>query len=1136
MVFITFTPSGLPPASGVSLENAIFGISQLDSLLDVHLASHMIKVLPTYGTQVHPAASRLERTFVVYYTSGVDPITVAAQLEMLGIVERSVPNQKLWKHYGGTRRFLPLDSWFPDQWNLDNADDRIDIDAPEAWEIEKGDPSLILGIIDSGTMVDVSNGGITGTTPYRLHSDFRFFYNDPEDNQDKLVLDRFDLDGGDGGDSDTDGLNDNTIGYRFNGVPDPITDPLEIRFWTSVPSNWSWNRAQQKVGSYDTHGTSVASIAAGKTGVGNNIVGVANGCSVYILRDGAQTADSTITDIFSEMQAIRLAADMSKVVNMSWWLTPEPDQLFHDELTVAADVKDRVLVAIAGNRSEPPANPGDDVLWPGRYEEVLCVGNLAQDLSLDEDSRFGPNVGFVDVVAPVDEGIPANTHTGICFPHPCFLDEFVVEQFGGTSAAAPQVAGVAALVRSRFPVLNQQQVRDRVTGSAEWYWTEPPTDDERKKFGNGKINAYRALTEWGSITSNTTWRTNDTRDGMYYISGDLTIDPGVTLTIEPGVVVKVAPDNEPDQGDPDPARVQVIVKGTLVINAAENAVVFESFTDSAPTEEDWVGFRFDPGSKATLKGLIVRNASQDVVASQYGISVWTWNEKKTLYLETDFDILSDMTIASDEALYVLGSSDVEVTAGSGVDVTVNGTLVCKGVGPKKPTFASSNETPRSWGILTLSSTSTGNAFHNAIIRDAQLPILTYVPLTIDSCLLERGIDGIQARNDVSVRNTTIRDFTGNGIVWKAEDLQLRNVEIYNVPYGVSQSPSGSMGTFVCRGSKFHDISMNGMQFSTATTGLAIARTSVEDANDGIYLAVQSSVAIDSCTIRENDVGISLLGSAASIRRCVIDNNATAGVYGLFAAVAMETDTVRYSPAGVFLDGGSDATIGVGSRLVGNQLGLKCDNASDAVVRNTLITGSSVGVTALNDSQPNLGDAASGTGCGASGGDMGNNSIHSNSPHNVVNLSPSISITAEGDYWGPSGPQPPKFSGAVDYDPYICSNPLPTAPPDPPPPPGDERQPQVPAVFELYASRPNPFNPTTMMRYDVPPPGGHVSIVVYAASGAKVRVLSNRSHNPGVYEVTWEGRDERDAPVASGVYFVQMKSGSFMQTQKVVLLK
>jgi hypothetical protein len=251
---------------------------------------------------------------------------------------------------------------------------------------------------------------------------------------------------------------------------------------------------------------------------------------------------------------------------------------------------------------------------------------------------------------------------------------------------------------------------------------------------------------------------------------------------------------------------------------------------------------------------------------------------------------------------------------------------------------------------------------------------------------------------------------------------------------------------------------------------------------------------------------------------------------------METDTVRYSPAGVFLDGGSDATIGVGSRLVGNQLGLKCDNASDAVVRNTLITGSSVGVTALNDSQPNLGDAASGTGCGASGGDMGNNSIHSNSPHNVVNLSPSISITAEGDYWGPSGPQPPKFSGAVDYDPYICSNPLPTAPPDPPPPPGDERQPQVPAVFELYASRPNPFNPTTMMRYDVPPPGGHVSIVVYAASGAKVRVLSNRSHNPGVYEVTWEGRDERDAPVASGVYFVQMKSGSFMQTQKVVLLK
>jgi subtilisin family serine protease len=57
---------------------------------------------------------------------------------------------------------------------------------------------------------------------------------------------------------------------------------------------------------------------------------------------------------------------------------------------------------------------------------------------------------------------------------------------GGTSGAAPQVAGVAALLLSREPTLTSAQVKTRITSNAD-YWGDPT------QFGAGKLNAYRTL-------------------------------------------------------------------------------------------------------------------------------------------------------------------------------------------------------------------------------------------------------------------------------------------------------------------------------------------------------------------------------------------------------------------------------------------------------------------------------------------------------------------------------------------------------------------------------------------------------------------------------------------------------------------
>jgi flagellar hook assembly protein FlgD len=84
--------------------------------------------------------------------------------------------------------------------------------------------------------------------------------------------------------------------------------------------------------------------------------------------------------------------------------------------------------------------------------------------------------------------------------------------------------------------------------------------------------------------------------------------------------------------------------------------------------------------------------------------------------------------------------------------------------------------------------------------------------------------------------------------------------------------------------------------------------------------------------------------------------------------------------------------------------------------------------------------------------------------------------------------------------------------------------------------PNPFNPTTTICYQVPPPGGLVSLVVYDVRGARVKTLLIMDQPPGYHRVTWDGTNSGGTNVASGVYFVQMRAPGFAMTRKLLLLK
>jgi hypothetical protein len=98
------------------------------------------------------------------------------------------------------------------------------------------------------------------------------------------------------------------------------------------------------------------------------------------------------------------------------------------------------------------------------------------------------------------------------------------------------------------------------------------------------------------------------------------------------------------------------------------------------------------------------------------------------------------------------------------------------------------------------------------------------------------------------------------------------------------------------------------------------------------------------------------------------------------------------------------------------------------------------------------------------------------------------------------------------------------------------EPVVPETFALHQNVPNPFNPTTVIRYDVPVCGGHVTLRVFDVAGRLVRTLVDSPQSAGEKRVTWNGRNNHGSLVATGVYFYRMTAPGFSKTRKMVLLQ
>lgn len=232
------------------------------------------------------------------------------------------------------------------QYNLTN------IKAYEAWDIEKGDTNVVIGITDTGFELTHDDlGGI------------KYNYSDPID----------------GSDNDNDGYIDNFQGWDF-AMGD--NDPTYLTH---------------------SHGVSVTGVACGTPDNSVGVAGVGFNCKYLPVKI---MDDLTNTLQVNEYEAIVYAADHGcKVINCSWGGTITPGSYGQDVITYAVINKDAVVVASVGN------NGNMDVFYPASYDYVISVGNIKSDDTKSGGSCYGYYVDLFASALSIYTTAPGNTYT-----------------------------------------------------------------------------------------------------------------------------------------------------------------------------------------------------------------------------------------------------------------------------------------------------------------------------------------------------------------------------------------------------------------------------------------------------------------------------------------------------------------------------------------------------------------------------------------------------------------------------------------------------------------------------------------------------------------------------------------------------
>lgn len=356
---------------------------------------------------------------------------------------------------------LPNDPFYYVQWGANM------IDLPKAWAITTGSTAVTVAVVDMGVRFDHPDFGTNFTNDgYDFVS--QIGYGTTENYCEGGTFTTIDGDG-DGPDADP-------------------TDPDDLEY-SSSSNCWVHN-------TLGDHGLWTSGIVGA---AGNNAAGISGvnwNVRIRPVRAIGMTGDGSYFDI---AQAILYAAGLpatgaggalvqaksgAQIINMSFG-GPLPSNTLQNAITAASNAGS-LLIASAGNDGL------DQLNYPAAFGEVMGVAAVGQDGLLSTYSSAGTDIS---VAAPggdfrLDDAF--NGGGGILGPGWDFENKKPVYLLGfGTSASAPFVSGVAALVLAQNPGLTASQLRQRI----EQYATRPAGSGRSDLLGWGIVNAYNALTQ-----------------------------------------------------------------------------------------------------------------------------------------------------------------------------------------------------------------------------------------------------------------------------------------------------------------------------------------------------------------------------------------------------------------------------------------------------------------------------------------------------------------------------------------------------------------------------------------------------------------------------------------------------------------
>lgn len=370
--------------------------------------------------------------------------------------------------------FVPNDSLFASSWWLYQAS-RRDIHAPEAWDFISGDTAIVVAVLDTGVLPwhpDI--GGTTAGLPGQMWTN------------------RAEAAGMPGVDDDANGFVDDVRGWDFVHETDPL----------NVAPGEDGRDPDNDPNDYAGHGTAVAGLIGALTDNGIGMSGVAWRTRLMPLRMGWAYGGSSGLGAEVRMDfaaaAIRYATRMgASVINCSWESAFDPALAAAVGAAVRAGV---TVVSAAGN------NTGN--IYLSTRDDVISV---AATTATDAISAISNRGDYIDLAAP-GEGLTSTTILRNLAGDSLTLRRPHYGTITGTSASAPLVSAVAALIQARDlragrRALTPRGIQLRVMESADDIAAENPA--LAGQYGSGRLNAQRAVLDPTSAA----WRTRSHNAG-----------------------------------------------------------------------------------------------------------------------------------------------------------------------------------------------------------------------------------------------------------------------------------------------------------------------------------------------------------------------------------------------------------------------------------------------------------------------------------------------------------------------------------------------------------------------------------------------------------------------------------------------